>query len=187
MDLRKAARVVLPLYLGSIYATLGVMRVLTDALRSAGLLRFSVAVAFALVSGIIGGLIARDPQGRSWRVLGALAGCAAVYTAVIWPMESPEEKLHFIEYGLLALLADRAAPARWSARGRFIGAALFVISAGWVDELIQGLLPSRHYDLRDVGFNAVAGFLALGSLTLVRWARTRAGSVSTSATFLSRP
>jgi hypothetical protein len=41
--------------------------------------------------------------------------------------------------------------------------------------------------MRDVGFNAVAGVLALGSLTLLRWARTRGGSVSTSATFLSRP
>lgn len=187
MDLRKAARVVIPLYLGSIYATLGVMRVVTEALRSASLLRFSVAVAFALTFGIVVGLIARDPQSRSWRVLGALAGCAAVYAAVIWPMESPEEKLHFIEYGLLALLADRAAPARWSARGRFVGAALFVILAGWVDELIQGLLPSRHYDLRDVGFNAVAGFLALSSLTLVRWVRTRGVSVSTSASFHSQP
>jgi hypothetical protein len=36
-----------------------------------------------------------------------------------------------------------------------------VLAAGWIDELIQGLLPTRYYDLRDVAFNAAAGLLAL--------------------------
>jgi hypothetical protein len=174
MDLRKAARVVLPIYLGGIYATLGVMRQMTETLREAGLLRISVSVAFGLAAVGAAVLIARDPSSRSRGVLGALAGCAIIYTAVIWPMESPEEKLHFIQYGLLALLADQAAPLRWSPWARFVGSALFVAVAGWGDELIQGLLPNRYYDLRDVGFNAVAGLLALGSLALVRFARARA-------------
>lgn len=174
MDLRRVARAVIPIYLGGIYATLGVMRQITETLREAGLLRISVSVAFVLAAVGAMVLIARDPPSRSRGVLGALAGCVAIYAAVIWPMESPEEKLHFIQYGLLALLADRAAPMRWSPWARFIGSALFVAAAGWVDELIQGLLPNRYYDLRDVGFNAAAGLLALGSLALVRFARARA-------------
>jgi hypothetical protein len=174
MDLRKAARVVLPLYLGTLYATLGVVRQLSNALRDAGLLRLSVAVTFCLMAVGVGVLIARDPLSRSWRVLAALAGCAVAYAAIIWPMESPEEKLHFIQYGLLALLADRAAPAGWSPWRRFVCCALFVAAAGWVDELIQALLPNRYYDLRDVGFNALAGLLALSSLAGIRFVRARA-------------
>jgi hypothetical protein len=178
MDLRKAARVVLPLYLGLIYATLGIVRLLSNALRDAGLLRLSVAITFCLMAVGIGALIARDPLSRSWRVLVALVGCAVAYAAVIWPMKMPEEKLHFIQYGLLALLADQAAPTGWSPPRRFVSCALFVAAAGWVDELIQALLPNRYYDLRDVGFNALAGLLALGSLALVRWVRTRASLAS---------
>ncbi|MBN1206604.1 MAG: VanZ family protein [Myxococcaceae bacterium] len=172
MNLRKAARVALPLYLGAIYATLGIMRRITETLRGAGLLRISVAVAFTLAAVGAGVLIGREPLNRSRRVLGAMAGCAAVYAAIIWPMESPEEKLHFIEYGLVALLADLAAPTHWGAKARFVRCALFVTAAGWGDELLQGLLPHRYYDLRDVAFNAVAGLLALSALALVRFVRT---------------
>jgi hypothetical protein len=174
MNLRKAARVALPLYLGALYATLGIMRVITETLRGAGFLRISVSVAFALVAVSVAVLIARDPLNRSRRVVGALVGCAVVYAAIIWPMQSPEEKLHFIQYGLVGILADLASPAHWSARARFVRCALFVTAAGWVDELIQALLPNRYYDLRDVAFNAIAGILALSALTLVRFARTSA-------------
>jgi VanZ family protein len=51
---------------------------------------------------------------------------------------------------------------------RYWVALVFVAAAGWIDEGIQALLPSRYYDLRDVAFNAAAGALAL----LARYALT---------------
>ena len=40
---------------------------------------------------------------------------------------------------------------------------------GWLDEGIQWLLPNRVYDIRDVGFNALAAVMAVGaSLALSR-------------------
>ena len=39
---------------------------------------------------------------------------------------------------------------------------------GWLDEGVQGLLPNRMYDLRDVAFNALAAALALGAAAAVR-------------------
>ena len=36
-------------------------------------------------------------------------------------------------------------------------AVILTILAGVVDELIQGVLPSRVYDIRDIYFNSVAG------------------------------
>jgi hypothetical protein len=45
---------------------------------------------------------------------------------------------------------------------------------GFFDELIQAILPNRVFDLIDVGFNALAGLMAiLASLALARARRWR--------------
>lgn len=163
----------LPLYLLAIYATLGVVRDVTNALREAELLRVTVAALFGAAAICVLAVIALSKPLRSPRVLAVVLVAAGAYAAVIWPMESIEEKVHFLEYGLVALLAHEAAPDRLKGVVRFVSVALFVVAAGWLDEGIQALLPSRHYDLRDVGFNAAAGFMALATLALIRRAGAR--------------
>jgi hypothetical protein len=160
----RVARAVLAVYLLAIYATLGVVRPIANYLRDSGMLRIAVAIAFVLSAAMFLTLIFRDPRRRTQRFVLALIGIAIVYAAAILPMESPEEKIHFIEYGVVALLAYEAFPVR----RRYLTAAVFVLAAGWIDEGIQALLPSRYYDLRDVAFNAAAGLLAL----LARYALT---------------
>jgi VanZ family protein len=162
----KVARIALALTLLAIYATLGVVRILTNYLRDRGLLRVSVVVAFVIAAALILWLIFRDARNRRPRQLLALLGVALAYAVVIYPMKSPEEKIHFIEYGVVALLASASAPRTWSATRRFLSCALFVAAAGWIDEGIQALLPSRFYDLRDVAFNATAGLMALTALAI---------------------
>ena len=44
---------------------------------------------------------------------------------------------------------------------------------GWTDEGIQAFLPNRVYDLRDVGFNALAGAMAVAATVVLRWASMR--------------
>lgn len=160
----RIARAVLAAYLLAIYATLGVVRPIANYLRDSGMLRVSVAIAFVLSAALFLALIFRDPRRRTGRFVLVLAGIAIVYAAAILPMDSPEEKIHFIQYGVVALLAYEAFPVR----RRYLTAAVFVLAAGWIDEGIQALLPSRYYDLRDVAFNAAAGLLAL----LARYALT---------------
>jgi hypothetical protein len=162
----RLARILLAAYLLTIYATLGIVRVITNALRDRGVLRISVAVAFTVAAIVVIALLLRDARKRTRRTLLALLITAAAYTAVIAPMKSPEEKIHFIEYGGVAALAHAAAPRAWSRRRRFIACALFVAAAGWIDEGIQALLPSRYYDLRDVAFNAAAGLMALAAIAI---------------------
>jgi VanZ family protein len=162
----RAARITLALYLLTIYATLGVVRIVTNFLRDQGVLRISVVVAFALAAAAMAWLIFRDPRNRTPRVALGLLAVGAAYAAVILPMQSPEEKIHFIEYGGVALLAHAASPRRWKPARRFLACALFVAAAGWIDEGIQALLPSRFYDLRDVAFNAAAGLMALAALAI---------------------
>lgn len=161
------ARVALAVWLLAIYATLGVVRPFANYLRDSGWMRIAVASSFALAGALMLWVIFRAPRRRSWRTVFTLLGTAVVYAAVILPMDSPEEKIHFIQYGVVALLA-------YESFRRYRVALVFVIAAGWLDEGIQALLPSRYYDLRDVAFNAAAGALAL----LARYALTheRVGS-----------
>ena len=42
---------------------------------------------------------------------------------------------------------------------------------GWIDEGIQFLLPNRVYDIIDVGFNALAGLMAVVAMLVLGWAR----------------
>ena len=162
----RAARIALALVLFAIYATLGVIRVLTNYLRDHGLMRVTIVIAFAIAAVLFLSLIFRDPRNRTPRAIVALLITAVAYALVIYPMESPEEKIHFIEYGVVAFLAHLASPREWSSRKRFIACALFVTATGWIDEGIQGWLPSRYYDPRDVAFNAAAGLMALIAIAI---------------------
>ena len=82
---------------------------------------------------------------------------AAGYVLLLSRFELPEERLHFLEYGVVgglvfaALLErqkntkpdsggpwDRSAPL-WPA----VGASLVTAGAGWIDEGIQAILPNR--------------------------------------------
>lgn len=65
----------------------------------------------------------------------------------------------------------RALYALWGAFRPAFYAFLLTTAAGWIDEGIQYFLPNRYYDLRDVGFNATAGFLAIAAVGCLRWVR----------------
>ena len=166
----RTARIALGALLLCIYSTLYVARTISNALRDAGYLRAAVATAFTLaaISAVV--FIFRTPALRNPRAIFATLGIALVYATIVFPMSSPEEKLHFLEYGAVGVLAFFAMNPKWIAWKRFIAAVLFTLAAGWLDEGIQALLPNRHYDLRDVGFNVLAGAMALTSFAVIRWA-----------------
>lgn len=44
---------------------------------------------------------------------------------------------------------------------------------GWLDESIQMILPDRVYDIRDVGFNALAGLMAIAATLILARVRRR--------------
>lgn len=163
-----AARIALALLLLTIYSTLAVIRRVTNALRDAGQLKNVVGLAFGLAALAVIILLIRTPALRKPKTLFLVAASAALYALVIWPMDSPEEKLHFIEYGTVGVLWFLSLPLQWSTRRRYLTAALATVASGWLDEGIQALIPSRYYDLRDVGFNALAGLMALTLFTVAR-------------------
>ncbi len=161
----------------AIYSTLGPARMLVDALRERNLLRVSFAVVVLLVVvAIVGQWVKRRP---SWSEIGVALGVALAYLVAFLRMGSPEERTHLIEYGIVAALIHQALLERVRHGRRVPAPAALTVGVtallGSLDEGIQAMLPSRVFDVRDIGFNALAGFmvvvarLALAPVRLPGW------------------
>ena len=66
---------------------------------------------------------------------------------------SPEEAVHFIEYGVLGLLIYRALTHSITDPTIYLTAAAIGASVGILDEVIQWITPDRYWDLRDIWLN----------------------------------
>lgn len=169
--------------LTAIYATLAWVRPLADFLRAANLLRTVVVLAFLGSAATAAAIWLRSRPGR-WEAV-AMALFGLVYGGAVLRMERAEEALHFLEYGAFAALLYAALderrragpPGGWLARPGVPSATtvLATAAAGWLDEGIQGLLPSRVYDLRDVAFNATAGVIVTAAFAVRTRIRRREG------------
>ncbi len=160
----------------AIYSTLGLAGRITSELIRQDILGniffafFVIVVAAILASGLI-----RRP---GWREIWVIVGIVAVYGTVLLRMEvAPAERTHLFEYGLVAVLIHQALLERRQNGAQVFSPAVLavVITAllGWVDEGIQWALPNRVYDIVDVGFNALAGLMAVVSSVALSWARQR--------------
>lgn len=157
--------------LAAIYATLLLGGRLAGFLRSQNLLSFSFALGMLLLVGAVAMQALKRRPGK--REIWVAVGVGAVYLMAWSRIETPEERTHLIEYGLVAVFIYQALKERRH-NGAWVpmpAVTSIVLSAllGWLDEGIQAILPDRVYDLRDVGFNALAGLMAIAaSLALAR-------------------
>lgn len=165
-----------------IYFSVPIARPITEWLRTRDLLRLAVSASF-VTSGVIAlwALLRRRP---GWRVSITAIAIAGAYAFLLVGIDLlPEERLHFLEYGIFAgfvyqALRERRRSACEVGRspGRralppAAGAVLVTAAAGWLDEGIQAVLPTRFYDLRDVAFNALGGILAVSAMKLIEYSR----------------
>ena len=104
---------------------------------------------------------------RSWKALLQVSIPIAIMAAVAYQLHIPEERVHFLEYGLLGILVQKT--ARQSTWVQFGMASLFVVLVGVGDECIQWWLPTRVGDFRDVGMNALAGVLGVWMGKVLFW------------------
>ena len=133
-------------------------------------------VGFLVVILVVGlsGWLGRSGPREAWM----RAGVAAVYGMVLVRMGADgAERTHLFEYGLVALLIHAALLERTRGGRPVAYAGLVAVGSaallGWLDEVIQGVVPGRTYDLRDVGFNAGAAAVAVGASRALAWARGR--------------
>ncbi len=160
----------------AIYATLGLAGKLAAVLRERNLLNVLYSLGFLLVIiAIVGsGLKKRPGKSEIWVAIGVIAIYGMVMLRVFL---TPEERTHLFEYGLVAVLIYQALCERakngHSVPVPAILSVTIVALLGWLDEGIQAILPNRVYDIRDVGFNALAGLMAVTASAALTWARQR--------------
>ena len=159
-----------------IYATLYFVRGPAEFLRARGLLRLTVGALFGVAAvGVVRQIWKRGAGPREGLVL---LGFAGAFCGVVLLPDLPEERLHFLEYGLLGGFLFQACGERAARLGRGRpGAAwtAFVLAglAGWGDEGIQALLPNRYYDLWDVLWNLLGSSIVIVALFVAAAARRR--------------
>lgn len=102
-----------------------------------------------------------------------LAGVIAILwfgTSLAMGVRYPQEKLHLVEYALLGWFACRDL----GRESRFVGvylAFLFCVFVGGLDEVFQGVLPYRVFELRDVLLNILGGAIGVLLYALVNRAK----------------
>ncbi len=130
-------------------------------LRSHNLLRLSLRFLFvAFVATLFVSLIATKTR-QAWRYV-AVVLVALAYEGVARRVPLPEERLHFLEYGLVGILFLRALRPHLTERWKALAGALALGAlAGAIDEWMQGRLPNRHYDVHDIWLNVLSVSLGL--------------------------
>lgn len=151
-----------------IYATLGIVRPICEFLRQWGALNFLVsgAIIVTIIAAVWLALLRRPP--RQKRVYLFLILILAAYAGLMVYLRIPEERVHLLQYGMLAFLIYRAAKLD-VADIRAYGVSLSLTSLlGWIDECLQHITPGRFFDWKDVLLNAVSAALALALIFVLQ-------------------
>ena len=83
------------------------------------------------------------------------------------------ERFHLAEYGLLVILVYRCLKLRMKTPWIYPAILLFSFSVGLLDEIIQGILPNRVYEFRDVVINWASSLLPMALVAGITWKRQR--------------
>ncbi len=147
----------------AIYATIGPAGVLAVELRERGILEASFFVVLGIVTVLVAIHCLRQRPG--WSEIGVGLAVAFAYWLSLVRIANPGERTHMVEYGVVAALIHQALQER-ARNGRTVTAPTFltVVSTtviGFIDEIIQALLPGRFFDVRDIFFNFIAGFMVV--------------------------
>lgn len=165
-----------------VYGSAYFVQFLLLALRERGWLGPSILGSFLVVgAGALAWLVRQRPR---WDEVALLVATAGVYVLLFRHLTIIQERIHLLQYGALgalfyAALLERwpqprpAGAPRWQRLPALLATAL-AAAAGWGDEVVQGILPNRVYDLRDVVLNALSGALVVAVLSARRWLRERA-------------
>ena len=161
--------------LAGIYATIGIAQPISNILQNNGLLTplFFLGMLLVGITILIFG-INKNPD-KSF--IGVSLGIAAVYLMVFIRIEIPQERTHIIEYGVVATLIFQALLERKKQGKKVSFPATYTIlitgMAGTIDELLQGIIPNRVFDMRDILFNFLAGAMAVTAISILNWASKR--------------
>ena len=154
MKTKSTIWIAIGVYIAFIYLTLPLMRPSLNFLygflgrQNLGIM---VNIVFLIVAGFLIFSIKNQPLNRIFYNI--LLFCIAI--GLIFMLEIPEERVHFLEYGVLGFFVLKAT------NEKIFITFIFVALVGAVDEFIQFLLPQRVGELRDVAMNIIGGALGI--------------------------
>ncbi|MCJ7563482.1 MAG: VanZ family protein [Candidatus Aminicenantes bacterium] len=108
-----------------------------------------------LLSVLIVKLKIKTPSNYIWLLI--TGGLYAYFALQL--KSSPEEAVHFLEYGLLGYFLFRALNLSIRDKSVYLSATLFALLIGTFDEILQWIIPLRYWDFRDAGLNGLSGGL----------------------------
>ena len=156
------------LWSGLIFVTVPFVRSGSDYVRSrwgGETFTYGVTAIVILVAGAGVALLLKRRQssvaGYAW-LLG-IAGLV-IYLTFGLRAGSPEEAVHFLQYGMLSLLLYRAFTHRVRDYSIYAAATIAGTVLGMVDETVQWLTPGRHFGVRDIWLNFTAVALVQAAL-----------------------
>ncbi len=123
------------------------------------------AFTYGVIGAIVTAFVASALYLRRYRVVSRggylwLLAVAAVFMGYTIELAgSPEEAIHFIQYGLLGVLTYRALTHHLNNVGIYFAAAMICGIVGIVDEWVQWAIPRRFWGLEDIWLNFFAGSL----------------------------
>lgn len=137
-------------------------------LRSLGWQTFvSEIILIASIAAILYVVIGRMGK-RSANDIMTLAVAGIMYAYIMISFApNPSDRIHLVEYSLLAILLYYA--LKFDVKTKFVYITAWSMSAivGFVDEMIQSQLSTRTYDLNDMMINAMAAAVALVTVGFV--------------------
>jgi hypothetical protein len=186
----RMAWVLVAIWTAVIYTTIPFARALQKIVAGSswGSEAFHYGVIAALSVAAVVGLVAIARMRAAWTQylwLGAAISVFVWYTLQL--KSSPEEAVHFVQYGVLGLLIHRALAFSITDPTIYGTAAAIGGSVGILDEVIQWLTPERYWDLRDIWLNFFGVALTMVGLGLgIRPARIRPPITAKGLRWLSR-
>ena len=157
------------LYTGFIYATLAVMPDVWRALwgYTQGRIDYiGTTVTVAAGAALILYLVLTCRRWLPFMIVPPLAGAYAWLLMNLG--RSPAERLHLAEYGLLSFLIFSALRIDIPGRSAYFWGWVIASGLGGMDELMQWLLPSRVFEWKDVGLNAMSCGLGMAVIALLK-------------------
>ncbi len=156
------------LWSGLIFVTVPFVRSGSDYVRSrwgGETFTYGVTAIVILVAGAGVALLLKQRRssaaGYAW-LLG-IAGLV-IYLTFGLRAGSPEEAVHFLQYGMLSLLLYRAFTHRVRDYSIYAAATIAGTIVGMIDETVQWLTPGRHFGVRDIWLNFTAVVLVQAAL-----------------------
>lgn len=153
------------LWVALIYSTLSIVRGVSNYLSEIIPLSFSLSLGIGFILlGVIVFFFRR--VSFNWFKVVLLISLLCGYGYGLATIKYPDEKIHFIQYGVLSVLLLKALKSDYRCIVAYIGAFILCSLAGYGDELLQGQIPNRYYDTNDIILNSVSGAMGLGLAVL---------------------